>query len=244
MHEAYLTEAVRLRALYASRIHLLVGFEGEWYGLHRAASYAAAIRSLASDPRVDYFIGSLHHVHTVPIDYSPELYAKAVQAAGGSEEQLYEAYYDAQFDMLTELKPLVVGHFDLVRLMSAEPGRDVKSTWPHVWEKMKRNLAVVVAYGGWLECNSSALRKGLAEPYPGRGLAEEFVGMGGKFTISDDSHGLAQVATNYMRAIEYLESLGVKEVWTLERRRVGNGQGDVAEKSVFLEEFKVSLKIE
>lgn len=41
--------------------------------------------------------------------------------------------------------------------------------------------------------------------------------MGGKFTLSDDSHGIAQVGTNFVRAIEYLESLGIKEVYTFER---------------------------
>ena len=41
--------------------------------------------------------------------------------------------------------------------------------------------------------------------------------MGGKFTMSDDSHGIAQVATNYSRSLSYLESLGVNEVWTLRR---------------------------
>ena len=41
--------------------------------------------------------------------------------------------------------------------------------------------------------------------------------MGGKFTMSDDSHGIAQVATNYSRALTYLESLGVTELWTFRR---------------------------
>lgn len=41
--------------------------------------------------------------------------------------------------------------------------------------------------------------------------------MGGKFTFSDDSHGIAQVATNYARMVTYLESLGVQEVWTFKR---------------------------
>lgn len=36
--------------------------------------------------------------------------------------------------------------------------------------------------------------------------------------MSDDSHGIAQVATNYSRALTFLESLGVKHVWTFERK--------------------------
>ena len=179
----------------------------------------------------------------MPIDYSPELYRKAVQATEGTEEALYAAYYDSQYDMLTSLKPRVVGHFDLVRLMSEDPGRDVERAWPHVWARIRRNLDFVVGYGGWLECNSSGLRKGLAEPYPGRRIAEEYLGMGGRFTVSDDSHGIAQVATHYGGAVEYLESLGVEVVWTLERSpptHPGGQQGRamLKEKPVALEEFK------
>lgn len=80
-------------------------------------------------------------------------------------------YYDQQFEMLTALRPRVVGHIDLIRLMSKEPERDIR-TWPKVWERIVRNLTLVKEYDGLLECNSSALRKGLAEPYPCRVIAE------------------------------------------------------------------------
>ncbi|KAF7560755.1 hypothetical protein G7046_g3410 [Stylonectria norvegica] len=173
--------------------------------------YAAHVAALAAAPCVDYFIGSLHHVHSIPIDYDAGKYASAV-AMSGSEERLFEDYYDLQHDMLQTLKPRIVGHFDLIRLMSAVPGRDVRE-WKGVWERVKRNLECVAKQGGWLECNSSALRKGREEPYPCR----EWLKVGGKFTFSDDSHGIAQVATNYARTVTYLESLGVEEVWTLQR---------------------------
>ena len=46
---------------------------------------------------------------------------------------------------------------------------------------------------------------------------QEWLSLGGKFTLSDDSHGIAQLATHYPQALDYLESLGVDELWTLER---------------------------
>ena len=164
---------------------------------------------------MDYFIGSVHHVHEIPIDYDAEFYEKARHVAGGTDERLFEDYFDAQFEMLKALKPRVVGHFDLIRLLSDEPDRDMRGM-KRVWEKVVRNLMLVVGQDGLLEINSSALRKGLKEPYPGRSVCEEFMKMGGKFTLSDDSHGLAQVGTNFVRAFEYLESLGVKELFLLE----------------------------
>jgi HisJ family histidinol phosphate phosphatase len=244
-HESYLAEAARLQAKYAPKIHILIGFEGEWI----RPAYGPLIESLAAHPAVDYFIGSLHHTKGFPIDFDRAWYAKAVEACGErGEEELFEAYFDEQYQMLRAVKPRVVGHFDLVRLFSAEPGRELKGEegWKGVWERVVRNLEFVKGYGGWLECNTSGLRKGLAEAYPKREIAEEWVRMGGRFTFSDDSHGIAQVGTNYWRGLEYLESLGVVEVWTLERRKSGaeGKEGELVEKAVSIEEFKASLRLE
>lgn len=241
-HKDYMLEAQRLQAQYADQIHILIGFEGEFI---RPEVYGGLVRELAAHPAVDYFIGSLHHTCGAPIDFDKVFYAKARDAAGGTEELLYARYYDEQHAMLEALAPRVVGHFDLIRLLSEDPGRDLRSAWgagvagdETVWDKIVRNLKVIRSHGGWLECNSSALRKGLDEPYPARPIAEEWLKMGGKFTMSDDSHGIAQVATNYGRALDYLESLGVQEVWTLRRAETTRGQD--GEKSV-LEEVSVTL---
>jgi histidinol-phosphatase (PHP family) len=166
----------------------------------------------------------------------------------GSERALWGQYYDEQYAMLQVLQPKVVGHFDLIRLLSSDPGRDVRKEWEEVWQGMVRNLEVVKGYGGWLEVNTSALRKGLAEPYPERGVAEKWLEMGGRFTFSDDSHGVAQVATNYGKGLNYLEGLGVKEVWTWERAThpgiVGGVKSELREKAVTIGEFRASLKVD
>ncbi|KAI0888804.1 histidinol-phosphatase [Annulohypoxylon maeteangense] len=212
-HESYLLEAQRLQKQYSPQLHILIGFEGEWL----RPTYKTLVTTLASHPSIDYFIGSLHHINSIPIDYDAAYYARAVASAGGTEESAYARYYDQQYEMLQSLHPRIVGHFDLVRLLSSSPDRVISRTWPEVWERIVRNLKYVASYGGWLECNSSALRKGLAEPYPSREIAEEWVRLGGRFTLSDDSHGIAQLGTNFGRALEYLESLGVGTLWTLKR---------------------------
>lgn len=168
-HESYLAEAQRLQTKYALQIHILIGFEGEWI----RPSCGALIRELCRPPCIDYFLGSIHHTAGIGIDFDKAMYARAREAAGGTEEKLFERYYDEQFEMLGDLEPRVVGHFDLVRLLSEEPGRELKG-WMGggVWERVVRNLRFVARYGGWLECNTSALRKGLEEPYPGREIAE------------------------------------------------------------------------
>ncbi|PBP17023.1 histidinol phosphate phosphatase HisJ family protein [Diplocarpon rosae] len=236
-HTAFLAEAVRLRAMYATQITLLVGFEGEWI----RPDYGPLIQELAAHPAVDYFIGSVHHVHAIPIDYDDVHFRKARDVAGGTDERLFEDYFDAQLEMLCVLRPRLVGHFDLVRLLSDAPNASLRR-FDGVWERVMRNLRLIVEQGGLLEVNSSALRKGLAEPYPMRRVCEEFLKLGGKLTLSDDSHGIEQVGTNYSGAISYLESLGVEELFTLNGKDELSGRPTVSVKRVSLKSVKETFK--
>ena len=66
---------------------------------------------------------------------------------------------------------------------------------------------------------------------------QEWLRLGGRFTLSDDSHGIAQVGTNYARALEYLTSLGVSSVFTFERSphpgtTAGDHKSNLTEKEV------------
>lgn len=45
--------------------------------------------------KLDYIVGSVHHVGGVPIDFSEEIYVKAAEKAGGVE-QLFCNYFDQQ----------------------------------------------------------------------------------------------------------------------------------------------------
>lgn len=158
---AYFTEAVRLRERYASQINLLIGFEGEWCGKH---SQTLIEQSLQKFP-FDFFLGSIHHVQGVPIDYTQEAYDSVRALVGGCDEKLFEVYFDEQLEMLQALQPVVVGHFDLIRLLSDDPNVSFKSM-SGVWQRVIRNLDFISSYGGILEINTAALRKGLKEPYP------------------------------------------------------------------------------
>lgn len=158
---------MRLRAAYAGQIELLVGFEGEWI---RGYS-AGLIRGLRAKYAFDTFVGSVHHVHASPVDFDRALYERAREAAGGTDELLAGDYFDDQMAMLSALLPPVVGHFDLIRLKSDDPEHSFRA-WDGVWRRIRRNLEFVAGYGGLVEINSAALRKGMSEPYPCMEIAQ------------------------------------------------------------------------
>lgn len=104
-------------------------------------------------------------MHTKPTDYDHILYAEARDIAGGTDERIFEDYFDLQYEMLKALKPPIVGHFDVIRLKADNPDGSFMQ-WQEVWHKILRNLDFVSQYGGVMELNSAAIRKGMSEPYP------------------------------------------------------------------------------
>ncbi|OAL03365.1 histidinol-phosphatase [Phaeosphaeriaceae sp. SRC1lsM3a] len=217
LFDAFYAEACRLRDVYADRIQILIGFESEWI----RPSTLQLIQEILGKYTFDFFMGSIHHMHTIPIDFDRAMYEAARSKAGGTDERLFEDYFDAQFDMLQALRPPVVGHFDLIRLLSDHRDADFKDM-TLVWEKIQRNLEYVVAYGGRLEINSSGLRKGLAEPYPCLPICQIFLRLGGAFVMSDDSHGIEQLGTNYGRLLAFIQTAGIEEVHYIDPSGIRN----------------------
>ncbi|KAF6234561.1 hypothetical protein HO173_007186 [Letharia columbiana] len=208
----YFHEAQRLQKAYAPAIKLLIGMEVDWI---RPTSLEV-IQGLLSKYPCDLFIGSVHHVHNTPIDYDRKMYIEARERSGGTDEKLAEDYFDLQYEMLKALEPPVVGHFDLIRLLSDDPEASFVQ-WTGVWQKILRNLDFIIDYGGLVELNSAGLRKGMSEPYPKAEICKKFFARGGAFTLSDDSHGIKQVGTNYGRCLSFAEKTGITSVHFLEK---------------------------
>ncbi|EXJ90372.1 histidinol-phosphatase (PHP family) [Capronia coronata CBS 617.96] len=201
---AYVAEASRLRQKYESQIGLPLGFECEWIRPETLDLINHSIKTY----QYDFFIGSVHHVHTIPIDYDQPMYEQARDIAGGTDELLFADYFDAQLTMLQAVKPPVVGHFDLIRLKSDHPNARFESM-EDVWQRILRNLDFIASYGGIMEVNTAALRKGLNEPYPTMEICRAAMKRGIRFCLSDDSHGIDHLASNYARALSFLDEVGI-----------------------------------
>lgn len=229
----YIEHAQRLQSSTVTP-QLLVGFEVE--GLDdEHISYAKALL-----PSFDMCVGLVHYVHSIAIDFSPQLWLDArARTVDNTTRSLYKDYFELQYQVISQLQPHVVGHFDLIRLF--EPADEVDSSgkrlgdvvletdWPEVWHLALRNIRAVAAYGGLFELNSAAIRKGWSTPYPRRDFAEAIIQNGGRFCLSDDSHGLNQVGLNYHKVWQYVKELGLDKVYYLALK---NGQTVVESLSV------------
>jgi histidinol-phosphatase (PHP family) len=201
----YMVEARRLQKKYADRLQIYVGFETE------ACSGAMALASALRDAhRPDYVLGGVHHVDDIPFDYSPEEYARAVQAAGGIES-LYCRYLDLQHELIQTVRPEVVAHFDLIRIFD----EDYHRRWqvPDIARRIRRNLELIARMDLILDYNVAALRKGAAEPYLSAPILGQARALGIAVVPSDDSHGAGMAGAYIAEGIAILQARGFDLAW-------------------------------
>ena len=225
---------------------------------HENASLGCAAAGSIGKGKVDYLVGSLHHINLVPIDFDQQTFELALANFSDSEEddrgegsdiavkrrrrqhlRLISAYLDQQKRLIDHFQPEVIGHFDLCRLYEPltpmtvaglEEGEEEKddectNLLKQVEEKVRRNISLVVEYGGLFEINSSSIRKGWPTAYPGEDILDMILSLNGRICLSDDAHSHEQVGLNYDRARDFLTRKGVKSIWMLQRKKSASTDG-------------------
>lgn len=175
----FLDEAHRLRVAYASQITLLVGLETEFITNKDLEELSTLLEEHAG--RIEYIVGSIHHVNAVPIDFDHASFERALHtcvvtdavaemnATGKSRMDAFLSnYFDAHYRLLERSHPEIIGHLDLCRLYNPELRF---AEFPNAWDKLKRNVKFAIEYGALFEVNAAALRKGWRTSYPGDDVA-------------------------------------------------------------------------
>lgn len=201
----YMAACRRLRDKYASEIRILVAFETEAY-----SGYATWVPKVKEECKPDYIVGSVHQINDELFDGSPEWYWTAADTVGGVDD-LYCAYFDRQYEMITKLRPEVIGHFDLVRIF--DPDYRARLIKPFVWERVVRNLVAIRDLGSILDFNLAALKKGQPEPYVSRPVLEQALKLEIAVVPGDDSHGVGNVDRHWDEGIRFLRKAGCDLNW-------------------------------
>lgn len=205
----YARHAFALRERYEDRIQLLVGFETERLP---PGDWAERMRALRASAPFEYIVGSVHDVDGRYVDYKPEVTA-ALAADLGGPEALHVRYFDAVTELVTELRPEVVGHLDLVRKFDG-PGARFS---PRVFAHIERALEAVRAAGSVLDVNCGAHRRGLSPVYPLPEILARACDMGIGVTLGDDGHGAHDVGVGLDASLRAIAAAGYRRVHYLAR---------------------------
>lgn len=226
------------------KTHFLVGLEVE--GINDAHIEHTA--KILEKYDVDMIVGSVHFVNEVPIDFDRANFERARYLSGGVRA-LFKDYFELQYNVLSKLQPIVVGHFDLIRLFCSDDDfdrttglkikdLDLQKDWPDIYGLITRNLRFIKSYGGIVEVNSAAIRKGWTTPYPKLDVAQAVIKYcDGRFCLSDDSHAISQVGLNYHKVKRYvIDELKLQQIYYLDL----DDSGKTVVKSKPIDEFDQS----
>lgn len=212
--ENYAAEVFALAEEYADQITILRGMEGE---VVPSNGYVELVRDYKNRFEFDYMVGSVHYVNEISVDDIPPVFEQALEDQDGLEP-LALAYYETVIEMVQNLKPEVVGHFDVIRKNGHLYG-DVAT--PAIQKRAAEALEVVKQHKCILDLNTAGYRKGLGCPYPEPWALKLAHDMGIPFCFGDDSHGPEDVGAGLDEARNYLLSNGITAITALGRD--GNG---------------------
>jgi len=201
----YIDECRRLQGKYKDEITIFTAIEIETYtGYDQFVPHM--IRSFAPD----YLVGSVHFVNDLNFDYSAEMYKTTVDSVGGID-LLYETYFDIQYEMISLLRPSVVGHFDLIRIFDPDYRRRLEK--PSILSRVRRNLELIKKYDLIMDFNLRALAKGADEPYISRSILKMVRDYEISVVPGDDSHGISSVGNFIQQGIALLRDAGFSIEW-------------------------------
>ena len=205
--QAYIAEIRRLQATYAGQIRIWLGTELDLYACADTAPY-------------DYFIGSVHYLPAkdgfCAVDGDGAALRRFVEAEyAGDGVAMACDYYRSYAALMRCRRPLIGGHFDLVRKNNGQYHLFDESD-PRYRAAALDALRAARECGVVLEVNTGGMaRYGLASPYPDRWILEAWHGMGGEVILASDCHFAPDIAASYGQAIDLLLDVGYKTVRVL-----------------------------
>lgn len=206
----FVTEARQLQEHWQGRMEVLVGMETERLP---PDLWAATMAGLRTELQLDYLVGSVHDIDGICIDFAAEATAQLASDLGGTAV-LQARYFDAVADLVTALRPEVVGHLDLIRKFDGP----LAQIWPEARPALRRALEAIEAVGSALDVNSAPVRRGLGPVYPLPEILNQAQRMGIAVTLGDDSHAPEDVGGGLHACVAAVAAAGYRELSYLTRR--------------------------
>lgn len=197
----YINEVNRVKAAYADQIEVYLGVELD------------GLAFLDDRELYDYVIGDCHYIPTKSgyeaVDLDKNTFLRVLREDYGNDEAAFaRAYYELYVDCVTKVKPDFLGHIDLITKYSVldtekKAYRDIAK------EALRASLDVCPI----IEMNSGAISRGYRNiPYPENFLLDEIRELGGKITLSSDSHSSDSLTCFFDESLDILRQRGFRSI--------------------------------
>ncbi|MBQ2603858.1 MAG: histidinol-phosphatase [Clostridia bacterium] len=201
----YCEEIKALKEKYRHVIDVYIGLEQDYYSVEPFID-------------TDYIIGSVHYVKKsgefIPVDETKEIVLEAVNRLYDGDIYSYlEDYYCTVSDVQNKTQCHIIGHFDLPERFNAD-GRlfdRENERYINAWQKAARTL---VKSGAVFEINTGGMSKGYTkEPYPSADILRYIAKLGGKVTVSSDSHNVSSIDYRLNESVQLAKDCGFTEIY-------------------------------
>lgn len=189
-YQKYLEEA---RAQFPELI-IKTGFELNWQ-----EEFRTQILEFLEGKKVDFVLGSIHWLSTGYIN-SRRTYSHR------SFEDFIDEWCKEAISLLEEDLCQGFAHFDYFFLQTEKLYPAIKRK--DIFEWTEEVIDSMIKYDVSLEINTSAMRKGLTEPFPSWDFIEKYLKKGGtKIHLGSDSHGEETIGLYLNQVFQQLKKL-------------------------------------
>jgi histidinol-phosphatase (PHP family) len=205
--DSYYDMLDRMRGIYGERLIILSGLE-----LGQPTQNMDLARRYASNPRLDFIIGSLHNLEGFEDFYFLEYPDEE------SCRPLISRYFSEQYEMVEKADFDVLGHIGYpLRYIQGRAG--ISFDVSEFTEEIIELFRVLVREGKGIELNTSGLRQPYGKTMPTPDLVKLYRECGGEIiTLGSDSHIARDIGAGIKEGMEILEAAGFTH-FTVYRRR-------------------------